>query len=116
MTAGEDGCVYFWNIMSSYLGQDLSKVENFNVASPNDLIVRVLPRQVHQVRSIHDIHLTADSQIYCIVIGPEVTTFVDNSGIMTYYLTKHLTPKEEIEYDENERLAKEAEEAEKRRI
>ena len=45
-----------------------------------------------------------------------MTTFVDNSGIMTYYLTKHLTPKEEIEYDENERLAKEAEEAEKRRI
>ena len=45
-----------------------------------------------------------------------MTTFVDNSGIMTYYLTKHLTPKEELEYDENERLIKEAEEAEKRRI
>ena len=50
------------------------------------------------------------------VIGPDKTTFVDNTGIMTYYQCKHLTPEEDIEYTENERLAKEAEEAERRRI
>ena len=32
LTAGEDGCIYFWNIMASYNGQDLSKVENVNEA------------------------------------------------------------------------------------
>ena len=75
--------------------------------------MRVDPSQISEVRSIHDIHLSADAQIYCIVIGPEITQFVDNSGIMTYYQTKHLTPEEDIVYIENERLLKEAEEAEK---
>ena len=42
--------------------------------------------------------------------------FVDNAGIMTYYAVKHLTPEEDVEYTENERLVKEAEDAEKRRV
>ena len=87
-----------------------------NEAQTSDLFVRVDPQQVAAVRSIHDIHLSADAQIYCMVIGLDKTTFVDNTGIMTYYQCKHLTPEEDIEYTENERLAKEAEEAERRRI
>ena len=35
-------------------------------------------------------------------------------GIMTYYAVRHLTPEEDIEYTENERLTKEREEQEKR--
>ena len=41
-------------------------------------------------------------------------TFVDNMGIMTYYAVRHLTPEEDIEYTENERILKEKEEAEKK--
>ena len=61
LTAGEDGCVYFWNIMASYNGQDFSKVENVNVTQTSDLFVKVDPQQVSLVRSIHDIHLSADA-------------------------------------------------------
>ena len=66
------------------------------------------------VRSIHEIHLTETAQIYAIIVGPVNHTFVDNMGIMTYYAVKHLTPEEDIEYTENERILKEKEEAEKK--
>ena len=63
------------------------------------------------MRSIHEIHLTETAQIYAIIVGPVNHTFVDNMGIMTYYAVKHLTPEEDIEYTENERILKEKEEA-----
>ena len=66
------------------------------------------------MRSIHEIHLTETAQIYAIIVGPVNHTFVDNMGIMTYYAVKHLTPDEDIEYTENERILKEKEEAEKK--
>ena len=66
------------------------------------------------MRSIHEIHLTETAQIYAIIVGPVNHTFVDNMGIMTYYAVKHLTPEEDIEYTENERILKEKEEAEKK--
>ena len=70
--------------------------------------------QVPQVRSIHEIHLTETAQIYAIIVGPVNHTFVDNMGIMTYYAVKHLTPEEDIEYTEQERILKEKEDAEKK--
>ena len=66
------------------------------------------------MRSIHEIHLTETAQIYAIIVGPVNHTFVDNMGIMTYYAVRHLTPEEDIEYTENERILKEKEEAEKK--
>ena len=78
-----------------------------------NLLVRVQPREVTNIRSIHEIHLAETSQIYAIIVGPMMTTFVDNCGIMTYYQVKHLTAEEDVLYDEKERLAKEAEEREK---
>ena len=66
------------------------------------------------MRAIHEIHLTETAQIYAIIVGPVNHTFVDNMGIMTYYAVKHLTPEEDIEYTENERILKEKEEAEKK--
>ena len=66
------------------------------------------------MRSIHEIHLTETAQIYAIIVGPVNHTFVDNMGIMTYYAVKHLTPEEDIEYTENERILKEKEDAEKK--
>ena len=66
------------------------------------------------IRSIHEIHLTESAQIYAIIVGPVNHTFVDNMGIMTYYAVKHLTPDEDIEYTENERILKEKEEEEKK--
>lgn len=66
------------------------------------------------VRSIHEIHLTENAQIYAIVVGPVNHTFVDNMGIMTHYAVKHLTPEEDIEYTETERLTKLRDEQEKR--
>ena len=70
--------------------------------------------QVPQVRSIHEIHLTETAQIYAIIVGPVNHTFVDNMGIMTYYAVKHLTPEEDIEYTEQERILKGKEDAEKK--
>ena len=32
LTAGEDGCIYFWNIRAGYNEHDLSKVENVGEA------------------------------------------------------------------------------------
>lgn len=34
VSAGEDGMVFFWNIVASYNGNDLSKVENKDFNSP----------------------------------------------------------------------------------
>ena len=108
--------VYFWNITASYNGMDLSKVEEQQPQqrSPLNLFVKVEPSQVPLVRSIHEIHLTENAQIYAIIIGPVNHTFVDNAGIMTYYAVKHLTPEEDIEYTENERLIKQKEEQDKK--
>ena len=47
-------------------------------------------------------------------MGPVNHTFVDNMGIMTYYAVRHLTPDEDIEYTEQERILKEKEDAEKK--
>ena len=66
------------------------------------------------VRSIHQIHLTESAQIYAVICGPLMHTFVDNTGIMTYYEVKHLNPSEDVVYTENLRIEKEQEEAEKR--
>ena len=76
--------------------------------------VQVRAREVAQLRSIHEIHLTENAQIYAVVPGPLMHTFVDNTGIMTYYEVKHLTPEEDIVYTENLRIEKEQEEQEKR--
>ena len=78
-----------------------------------NMLVRVRPQQVEILRSIHEIHLTEQGQIYAIIIGENTTTFVDNAGIMTYYEVKHLTSDEEVAYDEKQRLEKEREAAEK---
>jgi len=99
--------------MAGYNANDLSRVENIN---ESDIFVLVNPSQVGEVRSLHDIHLTENAQVYSIVVGENIMTLVDNSGIMTYYSVKHCNPDEDIEYQENERLMKEAQEAEKRRI
>ena len=57
--------------------------------------------------------MTEQAQIYATIIGPGHVTFVDNTGIMTYYEVKHLTEDELTQLDENERIAKEQEAAEK---
>ena len=59
------------------------------------------------IRSIHEIHLTVEAQLYTTVVGQTMTTFVDNTGIMTYYEVQHLTPDELEIYDENQRIEKE---------
>jgi len=55
------------------------------------------------VRSIHEIHLTETGQLYALIIGPKMTTFVDNTGIMTYYEVWHRTSEEDALVEEQER-------------
>ena len=114
ITSGEDGMVFFWNVLASFNGNDYSKVENVDMRNPMSLLVKVNPNHVAPIRSIHDIHLTETGQIYALIVGPKMTTLVDNAGIMTYYEVKHLTPEEDAIETERERLAKIEEEEKKR--
>lgn len=112
ISAGEDGMVFFWNVLASYNGNDLSKVEVQDQRNPMNLLVKVQPGNVTPLRSIHQIHLTETGQLYALIIGPKLTVFVDNTGIMTFYEVKHLTEVEDLVAKEQDRLAKVAEEAE----
>ena len=83
--------VFFWNVLASYNINDLSKVDAPDVRNPMNLLVVVKPAHLQQIRPLHEIHLTETGQIYSLMIGPMMTTLVDNAGIMTYYEVKHLT-------------------------
>ena len=63
------------------------------------------------IRSIHEIHLTEQGQLYAIVVGPRMTTFVDNTGIISHYEVTHKTADEQAAIEEFERKRLEAETA-----
>jgi len=69
ISGGEDGMVFFWSFMADYNGHDLSKVDVADHRNPASLLVKVNPSHVAPIRSIHEIHLTVEAQLYTIVIG-----------------------------------------------
>jgi len=95
ISAGEDGFVFFWNVLAPYNSNDLSKVEMQFVQDPMHYFVRVQPSQVQLVRPVHQMNLTVTAQLYAVIIGPMMTTFVDNTGIMTYYKVAHRSTEED---------------------
>lgn len=94
VTAGEDGTIIWWNLTAPYNGDDLSHVDRSIMREDHKLLVTVRPQQLTPVRSIHEIHLSETAQIYAIVCGPKMTTFVDNTGIITHYAVTYHTADE----------------------
>ena len=98
VTSGEDGNVFFWSAIAPYNGNDLRNIEISlqDQRNPMNLLVRVDPRTVPHIRALHQFHLTETGQIYAIVLGKQFATFVDNTGILTYYEVFHRTEEEQF--------------------
>ncbi len=46
LSTGEDGNVFFWNVLAPYNKNDLSKVDAPDVRNPMNLLIQVKPSQV----------------------------------------------------------------------
>ena len=73
ITAGEDGNIFWWSFRQSY-NDDLSAIEKVDLTNPMSLFLQVRPLDVPTLQSIHQIHLTENSQIYALILGPSALT------------------------------------------
>jgi len=58
VSSGEDGMIFFWNVLAPYSGNNLSHVESNDMRNPMSLHVKVQPQNVTIPRPVHQIHLT----------------------------------------------------------
>ena len=76
ITAGDDGMIFWWNLTYSPPMQP---------SQTDSLVVFVDVKTIVNIRPVHEIHLTASAQIYCVSILKNVLTICQNDGIMSYY-------------------------------
>ena len=53
---------------------------------------------------MHQIHLTENSQIYALIIGPNALTICQNDGIMSFYKVNYEEIKDEEDEEEKDPL------------
>ena len=102
ITAGEDGNIFWWSFRHSY-SDDLSAID-FDLSNPMNLFLQVNPSSVPTLQSMHQIHLTENSQIYALILGPNALTICQNDGILTFYKVLYEEIKDEEDEEEKDPL------------
>lgn len=77
------------------------------------LVVFVDVKTILNIRPVHEIHLTASAQIYCVSIFKNVLAICQNDGIMSYYTCNYGGIEDEETPTDQHAKNKKSEQAEK---